>query len=557
MPEQGVQVPISAEDLTGPAFASATAKSQAFQTSVSGLSGSFKEARASVAVFNEEIGIKMSRHLQSAIASSQLLQGVLSKAFPIIAAAGFLEIAARIPEMLKNAFDVVSGIDAEDKMIEANSRLEESLHKIAEKTAEAAAAYARLGQSAQTVAIMDREAAAGQKQSAEAQLMMLKSMLVAQEALAQQRERVGGGGSFRGGTPMSYQSTNEAKTAQSMIPALKDQISQLTNGMKLLEIGSDTAGKKLDESLTTAFDKAAKAGERAAAATERWQRSIEKLIATHGPQGLAAPGQSLLDAANIPGNFSAPSWMDQLSTAQTSSLYSGSNAAMQATKVQTDQAAAVEAAQQIYDETATKAQKYSDAVWNLTTLLDKGRISQQQFDAAVAQAGTSLDKSGYSKAFAELGKTMSKNVEEAMLFQESWSKALRAVLADIVKLILQMEVFSQLADQFGFIQGVSGSGGFLGQLFGGMSGGHASGGYIPPGQWGVVGEKGPELAFGGASGLNITPNSASGGGTTHQYFDMRGSLVTSEVVTRAEAAAQEKRTTARSVAMMQDLQARR
>ena len=44
--------------------------------------------------------------------------------------------------------------------------------------------------------------------------------------------------------------------------------------------------------------------------------------------------------------------------------------------------------------------------------------------------------------------------------------------------------------------------GFAKDLF---AGGFATGGFIPPGQFGVVGERGPEIAFGGRSGATIAP----------------------------------------------------
>lgn len=52
----------------------------------------------------------------------------------------------------------------------------------------------------------------------------------------------------------------------------------------------------------------------------------------------------------------------------------------------------------------------------------------------------------------------------------------------------------------------------IGDLFSLFAGGFAQGGTIGPGQWGVVGEKGPELAFGGRTGKTITP--ATVGGTS-------------------------------------------
>lgn len=55
------------------------------------------------------------------------------------------------------------------------------------------------------------------------------------------------------------------------------------------------------------------------------------------------------------------------------------------------------------------------------------------------------------------------------------------------------------------------SGGILGTLTPGATGrGFAAGGYLPPGQWGVAGEKGPEPIFGGRAGLTVIPNQAGG-----------------------------------------------
>ena len=38
---------------------------------------------------------------------------------------------------------------------------------------------------------------------------------------------------------------------------------------------------------------------------------------------------------------------------------------------------------------------------------------------------------------------------------------------------------------------------------------YAEGGFIPPGGWGIAGERGPEPVFGGRTGLTVIPNSAS------------------------------------------------
>lgn len=67
-------------------------------------------------------------------------------------------------------------------------------------------------------------------------------------------------------------------------------------------------------------------------------------------------------------------------------------------------------------------------------------------------------------------------------------------------------------------------------VFGGagmaFAGGYASGGVIPAGRFGLVGERGPELIASGRSPLTVYPNEAFGGGGTVYNIDARGSTMT-------------------------------
>jgi len=55
--------------------------------------------------------------------------------------------------------------------------------------------------------------------------------------------------------------------------------------------------------------------------------------------------------------------------------------------------------------------------------------------------------------------------------------------------------------------GIGGGGGSAGAIAHvGTATGHAAGGYIEPGTWGVVGEKGSEMVYAGRSGLSVTPH---------------------------------------------------
>lgn len=71
---------------------------------------------------------------------------------------------------------------------------------------------------------------------------------------------------------------------------------------------------------------------------------------------------------------------------------------------------------------------------------------------------------------------------------------------------------------FGAIFGAIGAGltggigggaiGGAGTSFGGaFAGGFAKGGFVPPGKWGMAGERGPEPVYGGPSGMSVMPNS--------------------------------------------------
>jgi hypothetical protein len=61
-------------------------------------------------------------------------------------------------------------------------------------------------------------------------------------------------------------------------------------------------------------------------------------------------------------------------------------------------------------------------------------------------------------------------------------------------------------------------GGFLSSLFGSFSGGFATGGIMPAGSWGIVGERGPEPVFAGNHDLTVMPNGGAGGGTVQNFY---------------------------------------
>lgn len=78
------------------------------------------------------------------------------------------------------------------------------------------------------------------------------------------------------------------------------------------------------------------------------------------------------------------------------------------------------------------------------------------------------------------------------------------IIAALLRIAIQQAIIKPLAGAlFG---GESGGGGLFGGLFAGL---FAKGGTIPTGQFGIVGEAGPELAFAGPGGLGILSNGNS------------------------------------------------
>ncbi|MDP2131962.1 MAG: phage tail length tape measure family protein [Erythrobacter sp.] len=115
---------------------------------------------------------------------------------------------------------------------------------------------------------------------------------------------------------------------------------------------------------------------------------------------------------------------------------------------------------------------------------------------------------------------------------DAFSRVADQIIADLLRIAIQQTIIKPLAGVlFGDGGGGGGGGGFLGKLLGGkgpknllsqsslFAGEFATGGTIPTGQFGIVGEEGPEIAFAGAGGLGILSNSDSrkalgGGGVT-------------------------------------------
>jgi HAMP domain-containing protein len=144
--------------------------------------------------------------------------------------------------------------------------------------------------------------------------------------------------------------------------------------------------------------------------------------------------------------------------------------------------------------TAEQAERAVNGIAGIRDEIDKTKDATEQFGLAFASSiGNFIEDGGRGgvKSFFE------------------------ALLQDLLKLTTQLLIVKPLAEAVkeAFSGGPGGSGGGLGNIFGKIgdsisslfAGFFADGGFIPPGRFGVVGERGPELAFGGRSGQTISP----------------------------------------------------
>lgn len=141
-----------------------------------------------------------------------------------------------------------------------------------------------------------------------------------------------------------------------------------------------------------------------------------------------------------------------------------------------------------------------------------GKISVDQWAEAVKAAADSFentkpkdvkkDTDAAADAARELGLTFSSAFEDAIVNGEKLSDVLKGLEKDILRIVTRKLVTEPLAEGVtGLVKGVVGGGGLAG-LFSGF---FAEGGFIPPGKWGIAGERGPEPVFGGRTGATVRP----------------------------------------------------
>jgi lambda family phage tail tape measure protein len=120
------------------------------------------------------------------------------------------------------------------------------------------------------------------------------------------------------------------------------------------------------------------------------------------------------------------------------------------------------------------------------------------------------DATNAAEAAQRVFEKTTKGMEDAIVnFAKTGKFEFKDFMNTILEELLRSQVRQLIAKTFGGLGGNDGGGSFLGNLFGGF---FATGGQIPPGRFGVVGENGAELVSGPA---NVTPLEGMGTNITY------------------------------------------
>jgi hypothetical protein len=134
-------------------------------------------------------------------------------------------------------------------------------------------------------------------------------------------------------------------------------------------------------------------------------------------------------------------------------------------------------------------------------------LAHQQRMTEIDRAAVLERKEIELQAQAQIQSAFSTAAQDFLNGQKSVWGALKSFLQSTLASINKMIADTFAKQLFG---GGSAGGGMLGgildKIMGSFAGGFASGGTIGSGQWGVVGENGPELAFGGSHGATVIPS---------------------------------------------------
>jgi hypothetical protein len=172
---------------------------------------------------------------------------------------------------------------------------------------------------------------------------------------------------------------------------------------------------------------------------------------------------------------------------------------------------------QAFDVAGAEADALRAQIEAIVTAMVAAGKSQEEIIAKVGDLGRQLqdleDKAKLGDFFRDqFGQATDALVDFATGSKEAFADFVRQALIDLAKLILRIEAMRLLTSLLGGLGGGGGGGG------GPSLTPFASGGFVDPGSFALVGERGPEILRAGRAGVTVAPVSAvhageGGGGT--------------------------------------------
>jgi hypothetical protein len=511
-----------------------------------------QQAKAAMALLGEEIGVTIPRHLRTFISELPGVSTAMSAAFNSVAVLALIELIVKVAEKVQQwreqaqkAAEAWQAADAD--IIQSTRKLDEQLLQLQARLDELAGDH---------VGALHRELQLIDLQTFDHLSEQIKKLVKDTDAAFAALD-VSGFEKFFGGENAPMQK------AKADFDALAERVKTLTQEQATAEIAStrqkveawrdlgkaqgengEIARVQADEiqaattrelsalsSLATQYtlvekigadEKLVKQRETEKRATEELDRATQKLNDTLDKMAASIQAAGPLDITKSAAvqRLEAYGHMLNQGRALTDGInpqmpaYGGTAEAMKMAKIQEDQNAALDEARKIYTQTRTPMEQYREELAMLSELLKQNKIDQDTYNRAVEQAADKLN--GTKKMFDDLGNSIGRTINQAILMQTSWTNALKAILIQLAEVIIKMELLQWLDDQ-------GGGGGWMSSFISGLAGGKASGGSVAGGSSYLVGEAGPEIFTPGSSGY-ITPNGAiSGAGVVvNQYVDARG-----------------------------------
>lgn len=261
--------------------------------------------------------------------------------------------------------------------------------------------------------------------------------------------------------------------------------------------------------------------EEAARPTENMSQELERQLSAYGriDPAVKAYLQSLLDMVRA----------EELAQLQADSLADSQehlNQTLEKDEGLQEWARLKEEAASLYAETRTPLEQFEAKILEIQKLLENGLINPDTAGRASANAYADFVKQNETTTdeITEFWKEAARNMQDAMSdfffsamegdlsdLAGNFTKTINRMVADLAAAQFSRYLFGESFGKNGEIGGVAGSlfsgaGDFFGDLFGGF---FADGGYLPPGKWGIAGEKGPEPIFGGKTGVTVQSNSGT------------------------------------------------